>query len=114
MLSKARQVLREALALPPKARADIAGTLLRSLDAPQQASVEAAWAGEVGRRLREVASGEAKPFPWERARRLLEAAVSHGREGSFSRMIERGLADSKSGGVISHEDMGRRIEAWRR
>ena len=47
MLTKARQVLREALALPPKARADIAGTLLRSLDVPEEAGVDAAWAVEV-------------------------------------------------------------------
>jgi len=36
------------------------------------------------------------------------------KELAFSRMVDRGLADSKSGRVISHEDMGRRIEAWRK
>jgi putative addiction module component (TIGR02574 family) len=80
MPSKARQVLRDALALPPKARADIAGTLLRSLDAKEEVGVEAAWAAEVERRLREVESGEAKLVPWERVRRRLESTVSRGRE----------------------------------
>ena len=36
------------------------------------------------------------------------------KELAFSRMVDRGLADSKAGRVISHEDMGRRIEAWRK
>ena len=80
MPTKARQVLREALALPPKARADIAGTLLRSLDVPEEAGVDAAWAVEVERRLREVDSGEAKLIPWQRVRRRLEATVSRGRK----------------------------------
>ena len=80
MPTKARQVLREALTLPPKARADIAGTLLRSLDAPEEAGVDAAWVVEVEQRLREVDSGEAKLIPWDRIRRRLEAAVSRGRK----------------------------------
>ena len=80
MPTKARQVLREALALPPKARADIAGTLLRSLDVPEEAGVDAAWAVEVEQRLREVDSGEARLIPWERVRRRLEAAVNRGRK----------------------------------
>jgi putative addiction module component (TIGR02574 family) len=75
MPSKAQQVLREALALPPKARADIAGTLLRSLDATEEAGVDAAWAVEVEHRLREVESGAAKLIPWERVRRRLESTV---------------------------------------
>lgn len=48
MRSKAQQALRNALALSPKARADIAGTLLRSLDATEDAGVDAAWAAEIG------------------------------------------------------------------
>jgi putative addiction module component (TIGR02574 family) len=80
MPSKAQQVLREALALPPKARADIAGTLLRSLDATEDAGVDAAWAVEVEDRLREVESGEARLIPWERVQRRLESTVSRGRK----------------------------------
>lgn len=36
------------------------------------------------------------------------------RELAFEKMIERGLADSRSGRVISNEDMGRRIRTWRK
>ena len=35
------------------------------------------------------------------------------RELAFERMIERGLADSLSGRVISNEDIERRIRTWR-
>ena len=36
------------------------------------------------------------------------------RELAFAAMVERGLADSDAGRTISHEEMGRRIESWRR
>ena len=35
------------------------------------------------------------------------------RELSFERMIERGLADVRSGRIISNEEMGKRIRRWR-
>ena len=34
------------------------------------------------------------------------------RELSFERMVERGLADARSGRVISNEEMGKRIRRW--
>lgn len=34
------------------------------------------------------------------------------RELAFHVMIQRGLADSKAGRTISHEEMGRRIRSW--
>lgn len=36
------------------------------------------------------------------------------RELAFERMVERGLADSREGRVISHEEMGHRIRTWSR
>jgi predicted transcriptional regulator len=36
------------------------------------------------------------------------------RELAFAAMVERGLADSDAGRTISHEEMGRRIDSWRR
>jgi predicted transcriptional regulator len=35
------------------------------------------------------------------------------KELAFANMIERGLADSDAGRVISNEEMARRIEFWR-
>jgi putative addiction module component (TIGR02574 family) len=67
--------LREALQLPPKARADIAGTLLRSLDARDEQGVDEAWTTEVTRRIADVDAGRVKLVSWQRARRRLRAGL---------------------------------------
>ncbi len=36
------------------------------------------------------------------------------RELAFGRMVERGLADSRAGNVISNEEMEHRIRSWQR
>jgi predicted transcriptional regulator len=36
------------------------------------------------------------------------------RELAFEKMIDRGLADSRGGRVISNEDMDRRIRTWQK
>ena len=36
------------------------------------------------------------------------------KELAFATMVERGLADSDAGRVISNEEMARRIESWRK
>jgi len=36
------------------------------------------------------------------------------KELAFSKMIERGLADSDKRNVISHEEMGNRIASWQK
>jgi predicted transcriptional regulator len=36
------------------------------------------------------------------------------RELAFARMVDRGLADSDAGRVVSHDAMKRTIESWRR
>lgn len=36
------------------------------------------------------------------------------RELAFTRMIERGLADSKAGRTISNDEMGKRIKTWQK
>jgi predicted transcriptional regulator len=35
------------------------------------------------------------------------------RELAFERMVERGLADARSGRTVSHEEAMRRIRSWR-
>ena len=79
MRPKTQQVLRDALSLPPKARADIAGTLLQSLDVDDEPDLEAAWALEIERRLRDVEAGRAKLIPWDQVRRRLRAGLRRGR-----------------------------------
>ena len=36
------------------------------------------------------------------------------RELAFAAMVDRGIADSDAGRTISNEEMGRRIDSWRR
>ncbi|MEF8794146.1 MAG: hypothetical protein V5A50_10760 [Thiohalorhabdus sp.] len=36
------------------------------------------------------------------------------RELAFHKMVERGLADSREGRVISNEEMSRRMDEWRK
>jgi len=36
------------------------------------------------------------------------------RELAFRRMVDRGLADSRRGRVVSHEQVAQRVRQWRR
>ena len=64
-------LLKEALRLPPEARAALAGSLLDSLDQDVDEDAEAAWHAEIDRRLRELDSGAVKPIAWSEARRKI-------------------------------------------
>ena len=63
----AEAVLREALTLPSRDRAEVAAELLASLDEPAMTdpeAVRAAWAGELERRARRALSGEDPGEAW--------------------------------------------------
>ncbi|MCZ6625893.1 MAG: addiction module protein [Deltaproteobacteria bacterium] len=64
-------LLKQALKLPPEARAALAGSLLDSLDQEVDEDAETAWHAEIDRRLRELDSGKVKPIPWSEARRRI-------------------------------------------
>ena len=66
-----RDLLQEAMKLPPEARAALAGSLLESLDNQVDADAETAWCEELERRIREVDQGTAKMMPWDEARRTI-------------------------------------------
>jgi putative addiction module component (TIGR02574 family) len=68
MMQEAQELLKKALALPDKERADLAGSLIDSLDSTVDENVDAAWQEEIARRLEEVRSGKAKTIPWEEVR----------------------------------------------
>jgi putative addiction module component (TIGR02574 family) len=59
----------EALHLPPEQRAQLAQTLLLSLDSQDEAEVDAAWLAEARRRAAEIDRGEVEPIPAEEVRR---------------------------------------------
>jgi putative addiction module component (TIGR02574 family) len=68
MMEEAQKLLKEALALPDKKRADQAGDLIESLDDTVDENAEAAWQEEIVRRLEEVRSGKVKTTPWNDVR----------------------------------------------
>jgi putative addiction module component (TIGR02574 family) len=72
MSATVNELLRQALELEPKARAELAALLLDSVQAEPKEVVDSAWAAEVARRVRELESGSVATIPWEDVRdRLL-------------------------------------------
>ena len=65
------ELFREASELPEADRAELAGRLLETLHGEPDAEVEAAWAEEIERRVRQLDSGEVKTIPWEEVRARL-------------------------------------------
>jgi putative addiction module component (TIGR02574 family) len=63
-------VLRAALALPPEARAALAGRLIASLDEVDE-DAERAWSDEIARRVAELERGAVTCIPWPEARRRI-------------------------------------------
>ena len=62
------EILKEALKLPPEARAALAGTLLDSLDENVDRDAESAWEAEIVMRLKEIDEGKVSLIPWSEAR----------------------------------------------
>jgi putative addiction module component (TIGR02574 family) len=62
------EILKEALKLPPEARAALAGTLLDSLDQTIDRDSESAWEAEIIMRLKEIDDGKVNLVPWSEAR----------------------------------------------
>jgi putative addiction module component (TIGR02574 family) len=75
MTQEAAELLKKALSLPVSERADLAGSLIESLDDTQDESVEAAWGEEVARRMADIDSGVVKPVSLDEARRRLLSAL---------------------------------------
>lgn len=76
MTRKAEELLEEALSLTIEDRADLAASLLESLDGPDDPDVEEAWAQEVERRIRDAESGKVKLLPWAEARHRLRQTLN--------------------------------------
>jgi putative addiction module component (TIGR02574 family) len=76
-MQEVTELLKKALALPPEARAALAGSLLESLDDTVDASAEEEWNNEeIARRIRDLDSGKVKPIPWAEARRQVSAILN--------------------------------------
>ncbi|HEY6802449.1 MAG TPA: addiction module protein [Pyrinomonadaceae bacterium] len=62
-----KNVLQEAIQLPERDRATLAGLLIETLDpiSESESEVEAAWSAEIDRRVAEIDAGEVELIPWE-------------------------------------------------
>jgi len=80
MTQDATELLQRALALTAEERAELAGSLLESLDgdAEDPQAVEAAWNEEIARRIKDLDSGKAKTVPWEEVRQRISSKLTHG------------------------------------
>ena len=65
MARSLQELLREASQLPENDRAELAGRLIQSLEGPPDQDVEAAWADEIERRIREIDEGKVSCRPVE-------------------------------------------------
>jgi len=75
MTREAADLLKKALALPVSERADLAGSLIESLDKTQDESVAVAWDEEIARRMAESDAGSVKPVSLEAAGRRLSCEI---------------------------------------
>ncbi|HBB95226.1 MAG TPA: addiction module protein [Blastocatellia bacterium] len=66
-------IMKDALSLPPGARAMLADQLLVSLDAEDQERIDALWAEEAERRDKEIEDGLVTPIPGEEVMERLRA-----------------------------------------
>ena len=66
-----QRILEEVKRLPPLRRAELAVSILESLEDPSDPDAEKAWDAEADRRLEEMKSGRAREIPWEEARGLI-------------------------------------------
>src|SRR5271157_491897 len=69
MSEEATALLKKALTLPVRERADLASSLIDSLDTTCDENVEAAWQEEIARRIETLRRGEATMIPWEEVRK---------------------------------------------
>ena len=65
MNTQSQQFLQSALQLPESDRAEIAASLIRSLDSELDDDADAAWAVEIQRRIQSIDRGEVKLIPWD-------------------------------------------------
>ena len=75
MTQESFALLQKALALPEKERAEMASTLIDSLDPVVDENLEEAWQEETARRLADVDSGKVKPVSWDTVRQDAQAIL---------------------------------------
>ena len=79
MTQQALDLLQKALSLSEEERADLACSLMESLDAAVDEGAEKSWNEEISRRLAELDSGKAKTVPWDELQRRISSRLTHGK-----------------------------------
>jgi putative addiction module component (TIGR02574 family) len=74
MSSEVSELLKKALELPVTDRAELAGSLIESLDQAEDKSVKDAWEAEIVRRMEDLDSGRVKPISHDEVLRRLASA----------------------------------------
>ena len=65
MSNQSHDLLNAALLLPEADRADLAASLLRSLDSSDDPDADLLWAVEIERRLKAIDKDDVKLVPWD-------------------------------------------------
>lgn len=68
-----KEIMSEAMKLPPQERADLADRLWISVDTPQ--AVAAEWDAEIERRVAQLDAGKVEPIPFEQVIAELRAKL---------------------------------------
>jgi len=79
MTQQVFDLLQKALSLSEEERADLACSLMESLDAAVDEGAESAWNEEISRRIAELDSGKAKTVPWDEVQRRISSRLTHGK-----------------------------------
>lgn len=79
MRGSAKKVLKEALELTEKQRADLAYNLLRSLDGKKDPGVEEAWNATLAERVDELESGAVRAIPGDEVHRRIQKVLARRR-----------------------------------
>ena len=79
MTQQAQDLLQKALSLSEEERAELACSLMESLDAAAESGADSAWSEEIRRRIADLDSGAAKSVPWEEVQRRISSRLTHGK-----------------------------------
>jgi putative addiction module component (TIGR02574 family) len=75
MSGEVTELLKKALELPVTDRAELAGSIIESLDQAEDQSVSDAWDAEILRRMEDLDSGRVKPISHHEVLRRLASAI---------------------------------------
>jgi putative addiction module component (TIGR02574 family) len=81
MTQRALELLPKVLALTEEERAELAGSLIESLDGRADADAESAWNQEIARRA-EMDAGRAKTVSWEEVQERITSRIKNGKHQS--------------------------------